>query len=50
MKLKVFWIEIIELQDYLDKYEEKIKFMFHWEQYNPDIDYKNKICLVIDES
>jgi hypothetical protein len=50
MKLKAIWIEVNELQDYLDKYQDKIKFMFHWEQYNANIDYRNKICLVIDEA
>jgi hypothetical protein len=28
MKLKAIWIVIGELQDYLDKYEEKIKFIY----------------------
>lgn len=50
MKLKAYWIEVKELQDYLDKYEEKVKFIFHYEQYNPNIEYKDRICIVIDEA
>ncbi len=49
MKLKQHWIELNELQDYLDKYEEKIKFIVRYEQYTPDQEKSSKFLLVIDE-
>jgi len=46
MKLKIYCIEYSELQDYLDKYQDKIKFIFPLIQ---SAAWKNGYCLVIDE-
>jgi hypothetical protein len=45
MKLIVHYITTAELQDYLDKYQEKIKFLFYYTQNQQD-----KLCIVIDEA
>lgn len=46
MKLQVYWINVNVLQDYLDKYQDKIKFII------PCIYMSNQssLLLVIDES
>jgi len=42
MKLKSYWIGIEELQSYLDKYQDKIKFVICYDS--------TRMILVIDES
>lgn len=49
MKLTQHWVELEKLQEYLDKFEEKIKFIIHWEQYNPNIECRDRLLLIIDE-
>lgn len=42
MKLKEYWVNIVELQDWLDKYQDKIKFILCYDS--------TKLILVIDEA
>lgn len=49
MKLKAYWIEATELQDYLDKYQERIKFVNICTLYLPGY-APGKLLLIIDEA
>lgn len=42
MKLKEYWIKLNELQSYLDKFQDKIKFIICYDS--------TRVCLVIDEA
>jgi len=49
MKLQKVIIGCRELQDYLDKYQDKIKFIFHISEYCRALDCgPNQILLIID--
>jgi len=50
MKLKEYWIDVAELQEYLDKYEDKIKFIIYHKEYISNINAGVRLILVIDES
>ena len=46
MKLVTHYIELSELQTYLDKYQDKIKFILPLIQTNK---WKNGYCVIVDE-
>lgn len=49
MKLKIFECSSEELQEYLDKYQDKIKFIFRYGIYVGEFN-PNKWTLIIDEA
>lgn len=46
MKLKMYYVDHDKIQEWLDKYQEKIKFIFRC---NQSCD-QNQVVIVIDES
>lgn len=50
MKLKSVWIKSNELQDYLDKYQDKIKFILYRTGSQSCLHCTSDILLVIDMS
>lgn len=47
--MKIYWVEPVELEKYLDKFDSMIKFMMFCTQYYPGME-PNKFMLVIDEN
>jgi hypothetical protein len=50
MKLKIFWVPLLELQDYLDKYEEKVKFILRTDGLYSSSINQGAYLLIIDVS
>lgn len=50
LKLKMYWVELSDLQDKLDLWEGNIKYILRYEQYTPLSQYSSKFLFIVDES